>query len=75
MRDTWADWWVDDFQVFEGGVDSLAAVVRVAGRGQLSGAAVDRTIGMTYRLRDGKIWRMRAYLEPREALEAIGLSE
>ena len=56
--------------------DSLAAVVRMTGRGQHSGVTVDRTIGMTYRLRDGKVSRMRvAYLEPHEALEAVGLSE
>jgi ketosteroid isomerase-like protein len=73
MRDTWAEWWVDDFQVFDAGNDSLAAVVQMAGRGQHSGVAVDRTIGMTYRLRDGVICHMRAYLEPREALEAVGL--
>ena len=29
---------------------------------------------MTYRLRNGKLWRMCAYLEPDEALEAVGLS-
>jgi ketosteroid isomerase-like protein len=75
MRDRWAEWWVDDFQVFDAGDDSLAAVVRVAGRGQHSGVTVDRTIGMTYRLREGKVWRMRAYLEPHEALEAVGLRE
>lgn len=75
MRDTWAEWWVDDFQVFDAGDDSLAAVVRVAGKGHHSGAIVDRTIGMTYRLRKGKVWRMHAYLEPHEALEAVGLRE
>jgi ketosteroid isomerase-like protein len=32
-------------------------------------------MGATYRFRDGKIWRMHSYLDPREALEAAGLSE
>ena len=75
MRDTWAEWWVDDFRVLDAGDDNLVAVVRVAGKGHHSGATVDRTIGMTYRLREGKVWRMRAYLEPHEALEAVGLRD
>ena len=75
MREAWSQWWVDDFEVFDAGDDSLAAVVRVAGRGHNSGVAVERTIGMTYRLHEGRIRRMRAYLEPEEALAAVGLSE
>ncbi len=75
MGDTWAEWWVDDFQVHDAGDNGLVAVVRVAGRGQHSGVTVDRTMGMTYELRGDRIRRMHAYLEPREALEAVGLSE
>ncbi len=75
MDDTWEEWWVDDFQVFDAGGDSAVAVVRVAGKGRQSGATVDRSLGMTYRLRQGKLWRMRAYLDPADALEAVGLSE
>ena len=75
MHDTWAEWWVDDFQVFDAGEGSLAAVVQVAAEASTAGVAVDRTIGVTCRLRKGKLWRMRAYLDPQEALEAVGLSE
>ena len=32
-------------------------------------------IGLAYRIREGKLWRMRSYLDPAEALEAAGLSE
>ena len=32
MRDTWSEWWVDDYQVLDAESNSLVAVVRVAGR-------------------------------------------
>jgi len=75
MHETWAEWRIDDSQVSDAGDGSLVAVVRVAGRGRHSGVVVDRTLGMTYHLREGKIWRMRAYLDPDEALQAVGLRE
>jgi ketosteroid isomerase-like protein len=75
MDDAWGEWWVEDLQIFDAGHDRVVAVIRVAGRGRQSGVNVDRALGMTYRFREGKIWRMRAYLDSDEALAAVGLSE
>jgi ketosteroid isomerase-like protein len=75
MDETWEDWQVEEFRVFDAGGDRLAATCRLVGTGKSSGASVEREIGLAYRLRDGKVWRLRSYLDPLEALEAVGLSE
>ena len=75
MNETWEEWDVEVLQVLEGREDAVAAVTRLVGKGKSSGAPVDRTIGISYWVRNGKLWRMRSYLDPAEALEAVGLSE
>lgn len=75
MHETWEQWQVEDLQVFDGGDDRVAAVIRLVGTGRRSGAPVEATIGIAYRIRQGKLWRARSYLDPGEALEAFGLSE
>jgi ketosteroid isomerase-like protein len=55
--------------------DRVAAVFRLVGAGKSSGVPVDQTVGMATRFRNGKMWRMRSYPNPAEALEAVGLSE
>jgi ketosteroid isomerase-like protein len=61
--------------VHDAGDDQLAATFRVTGEGRQSEAAIERVVGITYRLRRGKIWRMASFLDPVEALRAVGLEE
>jgi ketosteroid isomerase-like protein len=75
MNETWEEWQVEDFQVFDGREDGVAAVFRIVGKGKHSGAPVEHEIGLAYRIRDGQVWRMRSYLDPGQALEAVGLRE
>ena len=75
MDDTWEDWQLEDFRVFDAGDDRVAAVFRLVGTGKGSGARVERAGGTAYWIRDGKFWRIRSYLDPAEALEAVGLSQ
>jgi ketosteroid isomerase-like protein len=75
MDETWEEWQVEDFRVFDGGEDRVVGVFRIVGTGKHSGAPVEHEIGLAYRIREGKLWRMRSYLDPAEALEAAGLSE
>ena len=75
MNETWDEWQVEDFQVFDGREDGVAGVFRIVGKGKHSGAPVEHEIGLAYRIRDGKVWRMRSYLDPGQALEAVGLRE
>ena len=75
MDQSWKDWQVEDFEVFDAGEDRVVSTFRLVGTGRHSGATVDQAAGITYRIRDGKLWRMRSYLDPQEALEAVGLRE
>ena len=75
MDEIWDDWRVQDLEVFDAGEDRVAAVFRLAGIGKGSGASVEHLIGLAYTMRHGKLWRMRSYLDPDEALEAVGLRE
>ena len=75
MDEVWGDWRVEDLEVFDAEGDRVAAVFRLVGEGRTSGVPVDHRIGLAYTMREGKLWRMRSYLDPQEALEAVGLSE
>ena len=75
MNETWEDWHAEDFRFFDAGEDRVVCVFRLVGKGKHSGAQVEREVGLAYRVREGKLWRMRSYLDPGEALEAVGLRE
>jgi ketosteroid isomerase-like protein len=75
LRETWEEWRIEDLEILEGKNERLVAVLRLVARGKGSGALVHHRVGMTVRLRDGTLWRMRTYPDPRDALEAVGLSE
>jgi ketosteroid isomerase-like protein len=75
MNEAWEDWQIEVVQLHERGAGEVVAIMRLVGTGKASGAPVDRTIGIRYRLRDGKLWRMLSYLDPAEALEAAGMPE
>ena len=69
----------EHFQIFptelrnhECGVLLLA---RLEGRGRGSGATIDAALGMAYDIRDGRISRIRGYLDQVDALKAVGLEE
>jgi uncharacterized protein len=55
--------------------DRVLVLGRLRGRGKGSGAPVDSPLGSIYDFRGGRIWRVRVYLDPTEALRAAGLSE
>jgi ketosteroid isomerase-like protein len=74
MRETWEGWRLEDLRYVDAGEDSVVVLMRLVGAGKRSGVPVDREIGMVYRLRGGKLWRVRSYLEAERALEAAGLS-
>jgi ketosteroid isomerase-like protein len=55
--------------------DKVIVTLRVGGRGRASGAPADQTWSYVCSLRDGMIYRIRAYSHKATALEAAGLSE
>jgi ketosteroid isomerase-like protein len=72
MAQTWEDWRIEEPKIFDAGGELVAAILRLVGTGRSSGVPVDREVGLTYRIEDGRIWRMHAYLDP---AEAVGMSE
>ncbi len=75
MRETWESWRVEDVQVFDAGGNRLAVLYRLVGTGQNSGVPVEREVGASCMMRDGKLWRWRSHPNPADALAAVGLSE
>ena len=55
--------------------DCVVAVVDVQGRGKDSGAPFRNRMGHVVTFRDGKIARFQWFLDPEDALEAVGLRE
>jgi ketosteroid isomerase-like protein len=55
--------------------DDVVAVVRERARGTSSAAEVEWRAAFVWTMRDGTAVRGRAYLDPSEALAAVGLSE
>jgi ketosteroid isomerase-like protein len=72
MDQSWETWRIEDFEAFDGGEDRVASTFRLVGKGRHSGAVVDQRAGLAYWIRDGKLWRLRGYLDPADALEAVG---
>ena len=55
--------------------ERIVASGRLRARGRASGVEVESPIGWIIEFRGGRVIRMRDYLDPKEALEAAGLSE
>jgi ketosteroid isomerase-like protein len=53
--------------------DVVLVLGRLEGIGRGGGVPVDSPVGAVWDLRDGKIWRLRAYLDQAEASEVAGL--
>src|SRR6266550_4024925 len=75
--DEWHTVWDVDIDISEardlGDSVLVLAVFRAKGKG--SGVEIEQSIGYLFEFDDGLIRKARAYLSPREALEAAGLSE
>jgi ketosteroid isomerase-like protein len=48
---------------------------RIVGRGKGSGVGVEMPLGQVFDFRDGKVCRIRSYLDHGEALRALGLGQ
>jgi ketosteroid isomerase-like protein len=82
LREAWRRWfqvlgdvnWRIEGTPIDAG-DDVVTTYQVHGRGRGSGVEVDQRITLLWTLRDGRVARVRAYLERAEALEVAGLSE
>jgi ketosteroid isomerase-like protein len=74
VRDTWEDFRVAGEEFRDLG-ESVLVAIRVEGRGRGSGVPVVGRQTLVFDLRDGKMARVRSFLDHGEGLRAAGLSE
>lgn len=67
------DFRIDVEQLIDVDDECVLAIVRIAGKGKLSGLELDNPGGHVYWLREGRITKVRLYLDPAEAREAVGV--
>jgi ketosteroid isomerase-like protein len=75
---TWTedfDWSIELERMIDAGGDLVVGVFHQRATGKGSGVPVELRMGLLFELEDGRIIRMRNFLDPAEALEAAGLSE
>jgi ketosteroid isomerase-like protein len=75
---TWTEdfaWSIDLERVIDAGDDRVVAMFHQHATGKASGATVELHMALLYELENGRVIRMRNFLDPAEALEAAGLRE
>jgi ketosteroid isomerase-like protein len=75
MEKAWAGWSIENIRIFDATEDKVVTVCSIGGTDKLSGVSVRQTVGIAYRLSEGKMWRIRSYSDARQALETVGRSE
>lgn len=55
--------------------ERIVVIGRLRARGKASGAETESSIGWVVEFKDGRVTRMRDYLDPKAALGAAGLQE
>jgi ketosteroid isomerase-like protein len=75
VDDSLANVHVEYSEIRDLGDDRAVAIGWIRSRGRASGVETESPVAAVYDLRDGKALRIRTYLDPKEALEAAGLSE
>jgi len=85
-RDGFVEWmrtWTEDFRdwrmwpekIIDAGDDRVVALVRQTAIGKASGVPVEQRFGIVWTVRSGQVIEQRNYIDPAEALGAVGLSE
>ena len=75
LREPFGDVRLDPMEFIDVDDETVITVFRVRVRGRASEVPVEAEPAYVLAIRDGKIVRMRAYLQRVQALEAAGLSE
>jgi len=75
LAERWAEWRAEAEDLREVDPDTVFLSFRFRAVGKDSGVPVDARLGAVYVLSGGRLLRGRTYASPKEALEAVGLSE
>ncbi len=78
----WTERWLEAWssyndqveEIIDGG-EIVVAAVSISGRGRTSGVEIRQRFFHVFEMREGRILRLREYLDRDSALEAAGLSE
>jgi ketosteroid isomerase-like protein len=69
------DWSVELEGLIDAGDDRVVGLFHQRGTGKESGVPVELHQALVYELEGGRVTRMRNYIDPADALKAVGLSE
>ncbi len=77
---SWLEAWDDDWrleldEVHDAGNDKVVAIVSQYGRSKSAGVEVEMHLAQAWTFRGERYARMQMYSDPRDALEAAGLSD
>ena len=75
LDDAWAEWRTEGDRFLSAGSETVVHMHRVVGRGKGSDIPVGQDIAIVWTLRASKVLHGRAFLDPHEALKAVGLEE
>ena len=73
LSETWSEWRSEPEEYLESG-DDVVVLVRAHGRGRVSGAEVVEESASVFTVRDGKVARLKVYLDRDQALRDAGLA-
>ena len=74
LYEVYLEFQIEDAE-FQDLADRVVVTCRVRARGRQSGAESDSPFGYLFEFRNGAVVRVRAFLDPKEALAAAGLPE
>jgi ketosteroid isomerase-like protein len=74
-QDAFQDWSVEVERLIDAGSNRVVAFLHQRAIGRESGVPVELHMATLYELEDGRIVRMRHFLDREDALKAVGLSE
>ena len=73
LADGFEEFRIEISEIRDLGDHRILAIGQLRGRGKESGAAVESPIGYVAEFKDGRLFRMKDYFDPEDALEAAGL--
>jgi ketosteroid isomerase-like protein len=74
LNEVYLEFQIEDAE-FQDLADRVVVTCRIRGRGKQSGAEADSPFGYLFDFRNGAVVRVRAFLDPNEALAAAGQRE
>lgn len=69
-----SEWLLIELEQIAGAADRLVSIHRVRSKARHTGIEFDTPLAYAWTFRDGKVIHFRSFLDPRQALEAMGLS-